>query len=80
MLSDSNQTGGETRRIDIRVSMAHPFMVRFAQNDSDDTDGLLRLAAGIAVSEVLARSAGVRKAGTVRRNLNELLMTALSGP
>lgn len=80
VLSDTNQTGGETRRIDIRVSMAHPFMVRFAQNDSDDTDGFLRLAAGIAVSEVLARSAGVRKAGTVRRNLNELLMTALSGP
>ncbi len=77
ILSDKNQLAGDTRRIDIRVSMAHPFMVRFAQNDSD---GFLRLAAGIAVSEVLARSAGVRKAGTVRRNLNELLMTALSGP
>lgn len=80
VLSDTNQSTGETRRIDIRVSMAHPFMVRFAQNDSENTDGILRLAAGIAVSEVLARSAGVRKAGTVRRNLNDLLMTALSGP
>lgn len=80
VLSDTDQATAETRRIDIRVSMAHPFMVRFAQNDSEDTDGFLRLAAGIAVSEVLARSAGVRKAGTVRRNLNELLMTALSGP
>ncbi|QPC86384.1 ATP-binding protein [Mesorhizobium sp. NBSH29] len=80
VLSDTDQSTGETRRIDIRVSMAHPFMVRFAQNDSEDTDGILRLAAGIAVSEVLARSAGVRKAGTVRRNLNDLLMTALSGP
>ena len=80
VLSDTDQSTGEIRRIDIRVSMAHPFMVRFAQDDSEDTDGLLRLAAGIAVSEVLARSAGVRKAGTVRRNLNELLMTALSGP
>tara|TARA_R110002072_G_scaffold19100_30_gene71226 strand:+ start:25323 stop:26804 length:1482 start_codon:yes stop_codon:yes gene_type:complete len=80
VLSDTDQSTGDTRRIDIRVSMAHPFMVRFAQNDSEDTDGILRLAAGIAVSEVLARSAGVRKAGTVRRNLNDLLMTALSGP
>lgn len=77
---DNNQSAGRTRRIDIRVSMAHPFMVRFAQNDSEDTDGFLRLAAGIAVSEVLARNAGVGKAGTVRRNLNELLRTALSGP
>lgn len=80
VLSDTAQSTGETRRIDIRVSMAHPFMVRFAQNDSEDTDGYLRLAAGIAVSEVLARSSGVRKAGTVRRNLNDLLMTPLSGP
>lgn len=80
VLSDTDQSTGKTRRIDIRVSMAHPFMVRFAQNDIEGTDGFLRLAAGIAVSEVLARSAGVRKAGTVRRNLNELLMTALSGP
>ena len=80
VLSDTNQSMGQTRRIDIRVSMAHPFMVRFAQSDSDVTDGFLRLAAGIAVSEVLARSAGVRSAGTVRRNLNDLLMTPLSGP
>jgi len=80
VVSDTDQSTGSTRRIDIRVSMAHPFMVRFAQNDDEVTDGFLRLAAGIAVSEVLARSAGVRKAGTVRRNLNDLLKTPLSGP
>ena len=36
-------------------------MVRFAQTDSEDVEALLRVAAAIAVAEVLARDAGVRK-------------------
>jgi hypothetical protein len=73
-----NQGGPDT--IDIRLSMAHPFMVTFAQTDSRDIEPLLRVAAALAISEKLARRAGVRSAGTVRRNLNEILREALSQP
>jgi hypothetical protein len=65
---------------EIRVSMAHPFMVSFAQTDVAEIEPLLRVAAALAISEKLARRAGVRSAGTVRRNLNDILREALSKP
>jgi hypothetical protein len=80
VLSDVAETIEEPRRLDIRVSMAHPFMVRFAQVDAEDMEALLRLGAALAVAEVLARDSGVRKAGTVRRNVNDILRDALSDP
>jgi hypothetical protein len=79
-LSDTPQSRKEPRRLDIRVSMAHPFMVRFAQTDAEDVEALLRVAAAIGLAEVLARDSGVRKAGTVRRNVNDILREALSEP
>ncbi len=79
-VSDTAETRKEPRRLDIRVSMAHPFMVRFAQTDAEDVEGLLRVAAAIGLAEVLARDSGVRKAGTVRRNVNDILREALSEP
>ncbi len=79
-VSDAAGKIEEPRRLDIRVSMAHPFMIRFAQTDTEDVDALLRVAAAIAVAEVLARDSGVRKAGTVRRNVNDILREALSEP
>lgn len=80
IVSDSKNVPNNTRKIDIRVSMVHPFMVRFAQEPSGDTNGFLRLAAGLAIAEILATSSGIRSAGTVRRNLNELISSALSAP
>ena len=77
-ITDIARSLEQPRRLDIRVSMVHPFMVRFAQADSEDVEALLRVAAAIAVAEVLARDSGVRKAGTVRRNLNDILRDALS--
>ena len=77
-VTDVAQSREQPRRLDIRVSMVHPFMVRFAQADSEDVEALLRVAAAIAVAEVLARDSGVRKSGTVRRNVNEILRDALS--
>jgi hypothetical protein len=79
-LTDIEATRQQPRRLDIRVSIAHPFMVRFAQSDSEDVEALLRVGAAIALAEVLARDAGVRKAGTIRRNVNEILRDALSEP
>lgn len=79
-LTDVAKSRKQPRRLDIRVSMVHPFMVRFAQTDSEDVEALLRVAAATAVAEVLARDSGVRKAGTVRRNINDILRDALSEP
>ena len=79
-VTDVAQSREQPRRLDIRVSMIHPFMVRFAQTDREDVEALLRVAAAIAVAEVLARDSGVRKAGTVRRNVNDILRDALSEP
>lgn len=77
-VSDVAPSREEPRRVGIRVSMVHPFMVRFAQTDSEDVEALLRVAAALGVAEVVARDAGVRKAGTVRRNVNDILRDALS--
>jgi Histidine kinase-, DNA gyrase B-, and HSP90-like ATPase len=79
-LSDSGSDQSGARKIDIRVGMAHPFMVRFAQADPEELEGMLRVAAAIALAEILARDSGVRGAGTVRRNINDILREALSEP
>ena len=79
-VTDVAPIAAQPRRLDIRVSMVHPFMVRFAQTDSEDVEALLRVAAAIAVAEVLARDSGVRKTGTVRRNVNDILRNAFSEP
>ena len=79
-VSDVASSATQPRHLDIRVAMDHPFMVRFAQTDAEDVEALLRLAAAIAVAEVLARDSGVRKAGTVRRNVNDILREALADP
>lgn len=69
---------GGHRRLGIRVSLASRFMRRFAGATADDIEPLLRVAAGIALAQTTAREAGVKQAGTILRNLNELLATALS--
>lgn len=78
VLSDRGAKGSEARRIDIRLNAAHPFMVQFGQADSQELEGLLRVAAAIALAEIVARDAGVRHAGTVRRNINDILREALT--
>ena len=80
VISDSRKHPNQPRKLTIRVSLAHPFMVRFAQTSTEDVEGLLRVAAAVALAEILARDAGVRKAGTVRRNVNDILRDALSDP
>jgi Histidine kinase-, DNA gyrase B-, and HSP90-like ATPase len=77
-ISDLGASDGGPDTIEIRLSMAHPFMITFAQTDADDIEPLLRIAAALAISEKLARRAGVKSAGTIRRNMNEILREALS--
>lgn len=78
VLSDVPASNEHPRILDIRVSMVHPFMVRFAQTDSEDIEALLRVAAALALAEVVARDSGVRYAGTIRRNVNDIVRYALS--
>lgn len=80
ILSDQRPALEEPRGIDIRLNAAHPFMIQFGQTDAQELEGLLRLAAAIALAELLARDSGVRAAGTVRRNINDILRDALSDP
>lgn len=66
-------------QIGVRLALAHPFTQRFASADASEIEPLLRIAAGLAVAEHLARRSGVKMVGTVRRYLNELLRDALAG-
>jgi hypothetical protein len=70
----------DATRVQIRVNLAHPFMVRFVSPDGDEIIPFTRLAAGLAIAELTAREVGVRQAGTIRTNLNQILRSALSGP
>lgn len=79
-ISDQGPALGAEHTIEIRISMAHPFMITFAQTTAKEIEPLLRVAAALALSEKLARRAGVKSAGTVRRNMNQILREALSEP
>ena len=74
------QTETDGGKVQIRVNLCHPFMVRFISPDGDEIVPFTRLAAGLAIAEVTAREVGVRQAGTLRMNLNQILRSALSGP
>jgi len=74
-IADSN-----VRQVGIRLALAHPFMERFGGADSSRIEPLLRVAVAIVLAEIVARSSGVKQAGVIRRNINELLRTALSKP
>ncbi len=68
------------RQVGVRLALAHPFMERFGGTDYAQIEPLLRVAAAIGLAETAARHSGVRMAGTIRRNINELLRDALSKP
>jgi hypothetical protein len=72
--------GTNVRRLSIAISLAHPFMERFAGSDPTQIEALVRVGAAIALAETVARDSGVKMALTIRRTINELLRTALSKP
>ena len=69
---------GNVRRVKIRMSLAHPFMLQYSGTDAAQIEPLQRIAIAIALAEITARDSGVRMAGTFRRNINKLLRDALS--
>lgn len=72
--------GANVRRLSIAISLAHPFMERFAGSDPTQIEALVRVGAAIALAETVARDSGVKMALTMRRTINELLRSALSKP
>ena len=72
------ESGTERRVVGLRLSLIHPFMQRFCGTDVEEIEPLLRVAAALGLAEVAAREGGARKAGIIRRNVNELLRSALS--
>lgn len=61
------------RQIGIRLSLTHPFMIEFAGVDNSKIEPILRIAAALGLSEVIAKESGAKTQGEVRRNFNELI-------
>ena len=74
---EQEENAVDRRLIGMRLSLVHPFMQRFSGIDCEEIEPILRIAAAIGLAEVAARDAGVRQAGAVRRNINDLLRNAL---
>jgi hypothetical protein len=70
--------GGTQLRLSIRLNIAHPFVIRFGQRDSDGLEVMLRLAVAAVVAEVLARQSGLADSGRVTRNFGQVVDRVLS--
>jgi hypothetical protein len=79
-IEELEESGRTVRQLRIRMPLTHPFVTRFAGPNLESLEPILRLAIGVALSEVVARDAGVKMAGAIRLNLNELLRDALATP
>lgn len=77
---DISSIENNPRRLDIRLNLSHPFVIRFGQSETDALEAQMRMGAAIAMAEVLAKDAGVKMAGTFRRNLNEILTNVMAKP
>lgn len=68
------------RLLCLRLSLTHPFMQQYCGTTADKIEPILRIAAALSLAETNARDSGVKYAGTIRRNLNQLLRDAFSEP
>ncbi len=60
------------RKIGIRLSLTHPFMVEFAGANAEKIEPILRIAAALGLSEIIAKDS-YKNQGEIRRNFNELI-------
>ncbi len=70
----------QPRLLGLRVSLAHPFMVRFAGANAEDIDALLRVAAALGIAEVVTREMGLKGSSIFMQNINDIIREALSQP
>ncbi|MEL6244376.1 MAG: ATP-binding protein [Pseudomonadota bacterium] len=73
-------SSGGPRDLHIRISLTHAFTVRFAGADEDGLEPLIRMGTALAIAEILARESGVRQAGAIRRNFNDVLAAIFAAP
>lgn len=75
----TNADGKNTsRRVGIRLNLAHRFSMNFAGSQSDKVDSLTRIAIAIGLAEVIARSSGIKSTSYFRKIINDLLTKTLS--
>lgn len=79
-LTVSERQDATKPEIGLRLSIAHPFMDRFSGTSAEEIEPLLRVAVAIGLSQVVARQSGVKKAGVILQNVNELLREPLAEP
>ena len=77
LFSSEESFDGNVRRIKIRMSLAHEFMLQYSGAEAYEIEPLQRVAIAIALAEITARDMGVKMAGTFKRVINELLRDAL---
>jgi Histidine kinase-, DNA gyrase B-, and HSP90-like ATPase len=77
-VTDRGKGPSRVRQLQIRFSVDHPFTAAFAGANAEQLEPQLRIAAAIALAEVVARESGIKGAGTFRRSVNDLLRNALS--
>ena len=73
-------SAGGPRDLHIRISLAHPFTVRFGGSDEEGLEPLIRIGTALAIAETLARESGVRQAGAIRRKFNDILVAIFAAP
>lgn len=84
-VSDQQTTVGSRKdpvhELTVRFALSHPFTTRFVRpDDEEQLEPLLRIAAGLALAETIARAGGAKYAGAVRVHFNDILRDALSKP
>lgn len=60
------------RQIGIRLSLTHPFMIKFAGVDTNKIEPILRIVAALGLSEIIAKDC-YKNQSEIRRNFNELI-------
>lgn len=71
-------TAPEPREVLVRVAMLHPFMTQFPTLDSEGFSAVLKIAAAMALAEVVATELADRNPSAVRRFTNEILRNHMS--
>jgi hypothetical protein len=66
-------TDPEPRSVTVRLAMLHPFMAQFPTMDEESFTAVLKIAAAMALAEVVAVELGDDKPNVIRRYTNEIL-------
>ena len=68
----------DIRKVGIRLSLTHPFVVHFAGIDKSRIEPILKIVAALGLAETIARSTNSSNQGEIRRNVNELISKLIS--